>query len=143
MTDTTHRVENATSARWNDRIAQRAVRHVAACAHDENSDLERRMDELDHEWDVERIIELEAAMTIGGGILLGLMRRRAWLGLSAFAAAMVLVHTARGPYPLLPLLRRLGVRSATEISHERRALRVLRGDHARWASASKGGKHDG
>lgn len=143
MIDTTHRVEAATSPQTNDRIAHRALRHVAACAQGERADIDRRLDSLDREWDVQRVIELEAAMTIGGGLLLGLARRRPWLGLSAFAAAMVLLHSARGTYPLLPLLRRLGVRSAAEISHEHRALRVLRGDHAQWSPNSPGDRHNG
>jgi hypothetical protein len=143
MTDTTHRVESATSPRSNQRIAARTMRHVADCAHGQRADIDRRMDSLDREWDVERVIELEAALTIGGGLLLGLTRRRSWLALSAFAAAMVLRHTARGGYPLLPLLRRLGVRSAAEISHEHRALRVLRGDHSHWTQDSPGGRRNG
>jgi len=143
MIDTTHRMEAATSQRANDRIAQRAVRHVAACAQGDRADIDRRMDSLDREWDVERVIELEAAMTIAGGLLLGLTRRRSWLSVSAFAAAMVLLHAAKGSYPLLPLLRRLGVRSAAEISHEHRALRVLRGDHDRWSRATPGDRQNG
>lgn len=66
---------------------------------------------------------------IGLGIALGLARGRKWFGLSAMAASMVILHGVQGWYPLLPLFRRLGVRSQNEIEEERHALRILRGDH--------------
>ena len=41
---------------------------------------------------------------------------------------MMLLHATHGWYPLLPLLRRLVVRTRDEIDRERFALKALRGD---------------
>jgi hypothetical protein len=41
---------------------------------------------------------------------------------------MMLLHAIHGWYPLLPVLRRIGVRSQDEIERERYALKALRGD---------------
>jgi hypothetical protein len=41
---------------------------------------------------------------------------------------MVFLHAIQGWYPLLPLFRRMGIRSQDEIDRERYALKALRGD---------------
>jgi hypothetical protein len=43
---------------------------------------------------------------------------------------MMLVHAVHGWYPLLPILRRMGVRSRDEIDREKYAIKALRGDFA-------------
>lgn len=90
--------------------------------------IDQRLAELDNEWDIERLIEVEAPLMIGLGATLGLLYNPKWLGLSAAAAAMVILHNLQGWYPLLPLFHRLGIRSQTDIEQERSALRVLRQD---------------
>jgi hypothetical protein len=40
----------------------------------------------------------------------------------------VLLHATTGGHPLMPLFRRLGLRSAKEIARERYGLKALRGD---------------
>jgi hypothetical protein len=42
--------------------------------------------------------------------------------------AAVFLHATAGGYPLLPLFRRLGLRTSREIARERYALKALRGD---------------
>lgn len=90
--------------------------------------IRRRLDELDREWDTDRTIELEAAATGLVGLALGVFLRRAFLVVPAFVGGALLTHALTGWYPLLPLFRRLGVRSAREIARERYALKALRGD---------------
>ena len=41
---------------------------------------------------------------------------------------MVFLHAVQGWYPLLPLFRRMGIRTETEIATERYALKAIRGD---------------
>jgi hypothetical protein len=43
---------------------------------------------------------------------------------------MLFLHAAAGPYPLLPLFGRLGVRTRDEIDKEKYALKAMRGDFA-------------
>jgi hypothetical protein len=89
--------------------------------------IDERLQELDHEWDIERVIEAEGAATTLVGLLLGARDRR-WLALPLFVQAMMALHAVHGFYPLLSLLRRAGLRTQREIGDERRALLELRGD---------------
>jgi hypothetical protein len=88
----------------------------------------RRLEALDREWDMDRVIETEAAATALTGLALGASLDRRFMAVPGVVAAMVLLYAFRGWYPLLPLLRRLGVRTAREIARERYALKALRGD---------------
>lgn len=95
----------------------------------EEGKIDARIKQLDKEWNLERAIELEAPLMIGLGALLGTVHNKKWYALSATAASMVLVHNTTGWYPLMPLFRKLGLRSQNEIETERNALRALRRDH--------------
>jgi hypothetical protein len=89
---------------------------------------ERRLEELEREWDIERAIETEAPLVILAGAALAALAGRKYLALPAFAAGMLLVHTLHGWYPLIPVFRALGVRSSREIGDEIHALKTARGD---------------
>jgi hypothetical protein len=90
----------------------------------------RRLEELDREWDVERVVTANAAALALGGVLLGAFVDRRWLALPAAVAALLLQQTIQGWRPPLPLLRRLGVRTAAEVDRERHGLKALRSDVA-------------
>lgn len=83
--------------------------------------------ELDHEWDTDRAVEIEAAMMGLMGLVLGTLVRKQFLALPAIVAGAVLVQATTGRYPLMPLFRRLGFRTSREIARERHALKALRG----------------
>ena len=51
-----------------------------------------------------------------------------WLALPALVTGFLFQHAVQGWCPPLPILRRLGVRTAREIELERVALKMLRGD---------------
>ena len=87
-----------------------------------------RLAELDQEWDIDRAVELEASLMGLMGLGLGAFVRRGFLAAPALVGAAVFLHAAVGGYPLLPLFRRLGLRTAREIERERYALKTLRGD---------------
>jgi hypothetical protein len=90
-------------------------------------DVGNRLDELDLEWDIERLLETNAAAFSLLGLTLGSVHRR-WLLLPGLAAGFLLQHAVQGWCPPVPLFRRLGIRTAREINHERFALKALRGD---------------
>ena len=90
--------------------------------------IDKRLEELDREWDLERVLETGAASLTLTGLVLGVTRRRRWLLLSLAVQAFFLQHAMQGWCPPLPLLRRIGVRTQEEIDEERYALRALRGD---------------
>jgi hypothetical protein len=89
----------------------------------------QRLRELDEEWDIERAIEANAAAFGFSGIVLGATVDRRWLFLPALVTAFLFQHAIQGWCPPVPVLRRLGFRTAHEIEHERNALKVLRGDY--------------
>lgn len=87
-----------------------------------------RLNELDREWDTDRAIEAEASLVALAGLALGILVRPAFLAIPAAVGAAVFAHALSGWYPLLPVFRRLGIRSAREIERERYALKAVRGD---------------
>lgn len=89
-----------------------------------------RLAALEREWDVDRVIELEAATMGLLGVGLAAFRHRGWTVAPMIVAASLLAYATARRYPLLPLLRRLGVRTAREIAREHYALKALRGDFA-------------
>lgn len=92
--------------------------------------LERRLHELDHEWDIERTLEANAAVISLIGLGLGTFLHRRWYILPTLVGTFLLQHAVQGWCPPVPLFRRFGVRTATEIGYERYALKALRGDFA-------------
>jgi len=117
------------------RIRTQTEASVAACARGGPAAIEQRLFELDREWDVERFLETGAASLSLLGMALGSTLNRKWFLLPAAVAAFLLQHTMQGWCPPLPMLRRLGVRTADEINQERFALKALRGDFAKMPEA--------
>ena len=87
--------------------------------------LDRRLRRIDLEWDVERVLEAEVALTGLAGLALGALVNRRLLAIPALAATMLLLHATHGWYPLLALLRRAGLRTEDEIDRERYALKAM------------------
>ena len=93
-------------------------------------EIEQRLSELDREWDIDRAVEMKAAGMVLTGFVLGTVFGRKWFLLPLGASVLLLLCNVRGSYPLLPLFRSLGLRTAREIDQERYALKALRGDFA-------------
>lgn len=125
---TTNRVANATADEINERIRRDIVHSVAGCAADGEAAIQRRLDELDAEWDTERMLEANASALVLAGLGLGTWVDRRFYLLPAIVAGFLLQHALQGWCPPLPVLRRLGVRTQSEIEMERYALKALRGD---------------
>jgi hypothetical protein len=90
-------------------------------------EIDGRLDELDREWDVERLLQVNAGIFSLAGVTFGSMHRR-WFVLPALAGAFLIQHAVQGWCPPVAVLRRLGIRTTKEINHERFALKALRGD---------------
>ena len=129
MNDRTDRVRRHTAAEVLRRIDDVTVSSLSRCA-ESPAAIEGRLAELDREWDTDRALEIEAATMGLMGLALGVFVRQQFLALTAVVASAVLVQATTGRYPLMPLFRRLGLRTAKEISRERYALKALRGDFA-------------
>ncbi len=108
-----------------DRIARKIERDmvVSVCYFQENPDeIDGRLDELSQEWDVERVLETNAATLTLTGLTFSTLFGKKWLLLSAAVSGFLLQHGAQGWCPPLPVLRKLGFRTRDEIEFERRAL---------------------
>jgi hypothetical protein len=103
------RVRAITHPAVNARIDRQARMRIEQSAAD--SDFNGRLADLGREWDFERIIETEAAATGLLGLALGVAVNRRFLFVPAVATAMMLLHAVHGWYPLLPILRRMGIRN--------------------------------
>lgn len=104
--------------------------------HAENPDrIGERLSDLDREWDVERVLEANAAGISLVGLALAHTVDRRWTALPAAVVAFLLQHAVQGWCPPLPVFRRLGYRTRAEIDSERYALKALRGDFQRVADA--------
>jgi hypothetical protein len=125
---TTDRVANATADEINERIRRDILHSVAGCAADGEGAIQRRLDELDAEWDTERMLEANASALVLAGLGLGTWVDRRFHLLPTIVAGFLLQHALQGWCPPLPVLRRLGVRTQSEIEMERYALKALRGD---------------
>lgn len=110
------RIEEATGARIG-----HCMRHPR--------EIERRLRELDHEWDVERFVETGTSLLAYVGVALGTAVNRRFLWIPAFVATFLFQRTVSDWSPAMPVLRRLGVRTAREIDIERVALKMIRGDY--------------
>jgi hypothetical protein len=132
MTDavpaTTARVPQSTAEDVNQRIYDDIRARVTRYAAEGPEAIERRLRELDHEWDIERVLEANAAVISLIGLGLGTFIHRRWYVLPTLVATFLLQHAVQGWCPPVPLFRRYGIRTATEIGYERYALKALRGD---------------
>jgi len=124
---TTGRVARHTRAEINRRIAARTEANIRY--HVRRPELiGRRLRELDAEWDIERVLEANAATIAFTGTALGLLAARRWFTVPLLVTGFLFQHATQGWCPPVPLLRRLGVRTAREIAIERFTLKALRGD---------------
>lgn len=133
LSNTVTRVPDHTDPAINERILEGTARRVLYFSR-HPAGVDRRLRQLDREWDVERLLETNASALAFAGIVLGAAVNRRWLWLPGFVTAFLFQHAVQGWCPPIPVLRRLGIRTAREIELERVALKMLRGDFRRGAS---------
>lgn len=122
------RVPQQTHEAINRQIRAETERRIASYRHRGSRAIRRRLAELDREWDIERTLESNAAIVSLIGLGLGRLVNRRWYLLPGLVAAFLFQHALQGWCPPLPIFRRMGIRTAREIDHERYALKALRGD---------------
>jgi len=132
---TVARVPEQTAEHINDQIRRQTKENVARVAAQGPAAIGRRLAELDREWDIERTLEANAATAVLVGTTLGAAVDRRFFALPAIVAGSLLQHAVQGWCPPLPLFRRAGFRTASEIDYERYALKAIRGDFAGTAAA--------
>ncbi len=125
---TDERVQAHTANTVNDRIRAQMLEQLRQYERADAASISRRIAQLEREWDIERVLEANAASIALLGLALGTTVNRRWFALPAVVAAFLLQHAVQGWCPPLPFFRRAGIRTAAEIHEEIVALKVLRGD---------------
>ena len=125
---TTHRVELHTSPELNDAIRQRADAEIVRLEGASSAEIDQRLQALDAEWDVERLLQTNASVIVLLGLALAATVNRKFLLLPAGVFGFFAQHALQGWCPPIPVFRRLGVRTQREIERERYAIKALRGD---------------
>jgi len=121
------RVTKHTASHVQERIRLRTVENIARAISSPET-IGTRLRDLDREWDIERVLELNASLLAFTGVVLGKFVNRKWLYLSMGVTGFLAQHALQGWCPPLPILRRMGIRTCQEIEHERYALKMIRGD---------------
>jgi hypothetical protein len=137
---TTTRVPLHSPQRYNEAIRRQTEENVADVASGGPEAVERRLRELDREWDMERALETNASIVALIGLGLGAFVDRRFNVVPAAVCGFLLQHALQGWCPPVPLFRRLGIRTASEIDYERYALKALRGDLRSLSETD--GRHD-
>ena len=113
------------------RLDRERDERLAAAVGEDDRAVSERLRRLDAQWDIERVLQTNAAtLSLVGlaAVLRRPTRRRAVV--AGIVPAFLLQHALQGWCPPIELFRFLGRRSRNEIDAERTALKALRGDFA-------------
>jgi hypothetical protein len=122
------RVRSHSDDRLNSTVDRDSHACLRALADADRETINRHLEQLDREWDIERYLQTNAPILVLAGTLLGATVDRKFLALPAVVLGFFLQHAVQGWCPPIPIFRRLGVRTRREINREKYALKALRGD---------------
>lgn len=109
-------------------IRNQIIRNLRLYKNCDRDEITERIRALNLEWDTERFIETNAAVLTVLFSYLGIKTGRCWFYATAIVGLCLLVHAMQGWCPILPLIRKKGIRTENEINNERTALKILRKD---------------
>ncbi|WP_432746175.1 hypothetical protein ABXJ76_08930 [Methylobacter sp. G7] len=118
------RVRSSTAAHVNEEIDHQTDINIHRYKGKSRAEILERIQMLDKEWDIERVLEVNASTLALSGLILGLTKNRKWLFLPGIVLPFLLQHGLQGWCPPLPLLRWLGIRTRGEIDREKYALKA-------------------
>lgn len=110
------------------------IRNKTICCIDNNKSgdeaaLSDIIEKLNREWDTERALETNAASVVLLSSIIGYsMKKCCWFLLTGAVGICLLQHALQGWCPPLPIIRKMGVRTAEEINQEKTVFKWLRGD---------------
>lgn len=125
---TSWHVDRSTDPEINKKIREHTVERLSLFKHADKDVITEQIHKLDSEWDTERFLEANAATLVVATSFAALTKSKYWSLLSLTAGAFLLQHALQGWCPPVPIIRRMGVRTAEEINQEKMALKLLRRD---------------
>ncbi len=123
--DTTMRVELHTNKNINKKIRKKTLESIANYTGKDAKEIISRIEDLDKEWDIERLLEANAASIVTLSTILGFTVNKKWFFLSGAVGGFLLQHALQGWCPPVPVFRRLGIRTCSEVNYEKEALNNL------------------
>jgi hypothetical protein len=126
---TSERVRLNTQEKINSRINDTTNENINYYKNTKKDVISSRIEDLNHEWDIEKVLEANAAIATLITISLGLRTKgKKWFVLSGVISGFLLQHAVQGWCPPLAIFRRMGIRTSTEINEEKLFLKYFRGD---------------
>lgn len=122
---TSERVELNTNAKVNEKIGEKTLKNIANYTNKSNEEINSRIKELNKEWDIERFLETNAASAVVLSTILGFTVNKKWFSVSGIAGGFLLEHALQGWCPPVPIFRRLGIRTSSEINYEKQHLEKM------------------
>jgi hypothetical protein len=112
----------------NKKINTKLIRKIESYKGESIPVISGRIKQLEKEWDIERVLEVNASALALSGLVMGLFGKRKWFLLPIVVSGFLLQHGVQGWCPPLPVFRALGIRTRREIDEELYAMKMLRGD---------------
>ncbi|MFU0828614.1 MAG: DUF2892 domain-containing protein [Lachnoclostridium sp.] len=125
---TTHRVPLNSCPIQNNLIRNQTICKLNKAKNSSKAAISRQIKQLNKEWDTERVVEVQSASLILLSSLMGIRNGRMWFGVTALIGVFLLNHGLYGWCPSLPIIRKMGIRTAEEINIEKTVLKMIRGD---------------
>lgn len=121
-------VRKVTSAEQNALIDEIILLNIRKYSEKSPEEISHRIKELDKEWDIERVLDLNMSALALCGITLSLLLNKYSIILPILLLLFFIWHAFQGWCPPIPLLRYFKIRTRPEIDREKYALKALRGD---------------
>jgi len=115
------RVRRSSTDEANQEVDQQTLKNIRHYEDAAPETIAHRLRELDKEWDVERVLEVNASTLALSGLVLGALKDKRWFILPGVVTTFLLQHGLQGWCPPLPILRKLGIRTRREVDEERYA----------------------
>lgn len=119
------RIRELTSDSSNTRIDRETQKNIEYYSQLDQEAIRKRIKELDEEWDIERVLETNAALIALTGTILAAAVNKKWLILPGIVTGFLAQHAIQGWCPPLALFRKYGIRTQKEIESERNQLLEL------------------
>ena len=147
LEERTDRVREHSALPVNRRIDQATQASVDRCRAEGRDAIARRLAELDHEWDIDRVLMANFAVVGGAAYAMGLRRYaqkplfgrrpKGLLYLVGAQLGFLMLHATVGWCPPVAIWRRFGYRTKSEIEVERSMLLSARSDNGSKPAANQ------
>lgn len=125
------RVRRQTDASVQESIDEKTRQNIRYYASQPQDVRDARVAALERERDIEQVLEMNASVLAFTGALLGTTVDKRFFLLTGVVLGFLCQHALTGWCPPVPIFRRIGMRTRSEIDQEKYALKALRGDFRR------------